>query len=1112
MKLRDKILFVLSGMICFAFFNACSTKKNTASTRAYHSFTTRYNVFFNANESYKENLKTKQESFQDNFSELLPFYPEKPLLEPKKESGGAFDRTIEKTTKAIQLHSITAKPPRNPAKRGDAAYKAWVKQGEFNPFLENAWLLMGKAQVQNQDYTDAVSTFSHIVRLYANKPEIVSEAQLWMMRAYTEMGWFFEAEDVANSLKNNSLSKSLQKEFTENYAHLLLAKKSYPEATSYLQQAIDNQSNYRQKMRLQYLLGQVYNLLGEKENAYHAFEKVQGMRTPYDLTFNAIIRQSEVYAGANKNEVIEKLRKMAKSSKNKEYLDQIYYAIGNIYMAQSDTTKAIENYLLAEKESTRNGFEKALAQVALGDLYFEKKDYPEADPRYTGALSALPQYNEHYPRVSFRSGVLKELVPHVVAVETQDSLQHLAQLPEAERLKIIKTHIAALKKREKELKNDAEREAYLAEQQGRVEQLGQSTSAAEAAASMASRTGESSFYFYNMQLVAQGKSTFQQRWGNRKLEDNWRLRNKVSGNNIDFAANTQPVDTDNTTSENIKPDSQTTASTDPYSVDFYLQQLPTTPQKLEASNAILEKGLFDMATIIKDDLNDYTYAISIYNRLLKDFPQSIFNKEIYHHLHLIYTRVGNRTLAQTYKNKLIATFPESDIAIAMRDPRYEWNMQHFAQVQDSLYQQAYSAYKSGKTNIVRDLYQEVKKKLPQSDFLPKFALLNALSYVRTGEQDNFKQSLTELVANHPNTDAATLAQEMLAGIAEGKLIATDSHAMSDINWNTASQAAAVDTSLIFSNEKRVPHLYLLIYQRGAVKKNELLFAVANFNFSNFKLRAFDLSFMDIAPMELMQVKGFKSFSEAQAYANMAQNDSILTHTVSADVTPIIISETNFEILSSGKSLSEYIAFYEENFAEMPEEFIAEEKLPESKNEATLQKATEQTKPKAFEEKQEKVIHERVESYIEDITADSIQPINQIEIDKKQLSDDDLLKAAKQKAEAAAKSRAQQDILQRQKEKQAQLQQKAAKALQKAEEQGEQKSREQLIKEREKERKEQMKKRERELKKREKARKAELKQRERERKKILKKRERERKKRLKELERQRKNRDNNKNRR
>lgn len=126
---------------------------------------------------------------------------------------------------------------------------------------------------------------------------------------------------------------------------------------------------------MKYLLGQIYAETGDKTNANKAFASVQGMNTPYKFSFNAKLNQLQLNASNDTRKAIADLSKMAHSSKNKEYLDQLYLSIGNIYLQNSDTIKAIENYRKAIKGSTRNGYDKAMAQVTLGDLYFNKREF-----------------------------------------------------------------------------------------------------------------------------------------------------------------------------------------------------------------------------------------------------------------------------------------------------------------------------------------------------------------------------------------------------------------------------------------------------------------------------------------------------------------------------------------------------------------------------------------------------------------------------------------------------------------------------------------------------------------------------------------------------------------
>jgi tetratricopeptide (TPR) repeat protein len=518
---------------------------------------------------------------------MLPIFPFVRLTE-KTQRGGAFDAVVEKTEKAIRNHSISTSPDE-----------------EHNPFMSNVWLLMGKAHVQNQDYKEAMAVFSHIVHLFRNDADVVAEAQLWKMRAYIETGRFCDAENLANILKSSYLPTRLDQLFTKTYTYLLFHKGKYAEALPYLQKTIDFQRNNIQRRRLQFLLGQTFAAIGENAAAFRAFQSVRSIRTPHELALNAVIQQSIVAPEAEKQQILNELQRMARRAVNENYFDKIHFAIGNIYLRQNDTTRAVQHYLLAEKERNTINQERTLAQIALADIFFAEKDFVQALPRYSETLLSLPETSNAHPRVVFRAEVLHELVPRLLTVSEQDSLQWMARLPRVEQEEIIRRHIA--KRRESE--REAEREAYLSAQFARAPQLAEPfQSAAEAAFALVGRTDETTFYFHNPQLVAQGRSEFQRRWGNRRLEDNWRTNNRQATLLTEQEGDTQAV-------LQLPPVA-------PHSIEFYLQQLPTTAEALAESNRIIEKNLFEIGNIAKNRLRDTDFAVQIFSRLLNDFPDS----------------------------------------------------------------------------------------------------------------------------------------------------------------------------------------------------------------------------------------------------------------------------------------------------------------------------------------------------------------------------------------------------------------------------------------------------------------------------------------------------------
>ena len=210
--------------------------------------TTRYNVYFNGIENYKEQLKNMESNYEDNFTRLVHMHPVSAYGNPKEtKPNGSFDRTIEKCQKAIKLHSIQKKPKRNQNKMHDPKYREYVKRGEFNPFIHNAWLLMGKAQFYKGDFLAASATFIYITRHFTWKPDQIAESRIWQARCYLEMGWMYEAEDVLQKINNDGLPSKLNNWFSTVNADFLIRNGEYKQAIPYLQTAIKAESKKPRK-------------------------------------------------------------------------------------------------------------------------------------------------------------------------------------------------------------------------------------------------------------------------------------------------------------------------------------------------------------------------------------------------------------------------------------------------------------------------------------------------------------------------------------------------------------------------------------------------------------------------------------------------------------------------------------------------------------------------------------------------------------------------------------------------------------------------------------------------------------------------------------------------
>ena len=368
------------------------------------------------------------------------------------------------------------------------------------------------------------------------------------------------------------------------------------------------------------------------------------------------------------------------------------------------------------------------------------------------------------------------------------------------------------------------------------------------------------------------------------------------------------------------------ASDDPKTREYYIQQLPLTPEDIQASNIIIEDGLYNMAMIYKDKLEDIPLATEAFEELERRFPKHSHLLESYYQVYLMALRSGNQALAAAYKNKLVTTFPESDYAVAIADPNYEYNIRMMDKVQDSIYQATYASYLAEDTVTVRRNYRDVSAKYPLADLLPKFMFLEALTYVQAGDAEGFKNALKALVEKYPTADVTELAGEMLKGVLRGRMMVQGG--IRGMSWNLRfgvgddGTLSAADSARVFTAESNTSYRMLLMFPTGTLDRNQLLFAVAAYNFANFMVKEFDLSFEEAGPMSMLTIHGFFNLDEILHYYKMIYGADGYATALDKNVAILPISDDNYETLMRGKTLEEYVEFFQENFGEDASELAA----------------------------------------------------------------------------------------------------------------------------------------------------------------------------------------------
>ena len=969
-------LFLLAAVLgAVAGLVSCSPNRNNAATRKYQDFITRYNIYYNGDTHYRETLADMESKYEDDYSSLVLMHPvESKTDNTAPQPSGNFNRSIEKAQKAIQVRSIKKKPARKPGKSRDPKYKEWMKRDEYNPFLHNAWMMMGRGQFYNGDFLGAASTFFYISRHFTWLPATVTEAKLMQSLAYIALGWQFEAEMILTRVRQDDLTSSaLRRLYDFAYADFYIHAHDYEAALPYLQRAAKSASG-AQKTRLTFLLGQLYERLDRKADAYKAYAAAGASGSAsYRTKFNARIKQSEVYAGADIEPEVKALRRMTRYDRNKEYLDQIYYAIGNLYLSRGDTLHAIENYELANEKSTRNGIDKAINQLRLGSLYFDMRNYEKAQPNYTEAVPLLPASYPDYDNIRRRSEVLDELAVYSQNVNLQDSLLRLSAMTPEQRLEVINKIIDELKEREKKEAEEARRQEYLANQAAQGNNMQDNTQSFQI-------NSDNSWYFYNTATKNAGKTEFQKRWGSRKLEDDWRRRNKTTFNTDDFDAD----DTDDETeAEAADTDTELTAdekdrlrkAEDPHYPEYYLAQIPETDAEKATAHEVIQDGLYNMGVILKDKLEDFGAARAEFDRLLADYPDNVYRLDVYYNLYLMYMRLGQTDLAEFFRRLILEDFPESTYGIALRDPNYIENLRRMDAVQQQMYTEAYDAYLADDNAEVHRIFERMEQQYPLSPLMPKFMFLHALAYVTEKRSDEFNSTLRTLLERYPDTDLTPYASAWLKGMAQGRELQSGQGNMRGMIWDLrlTNDSTATDAGgpAEFLLDQSARQLLVFTFPTDQVSSNQLLYEIARHNFRSFVVKDFDLEQMNFGRLGMIIINGFDGMDELNHYRRvMADNPDFR---IPAGVRPVAISREDFDLLlTEGRSFEEYFRYRDEmNYIDTQADLLMPEEI-ETLPEAEAAEAAQTTVVIETPEPEADITDEEIENEVLDNMEESFQ--------------------------------------------------------------------------------------------------------------------------------------------
>ncbi|MDP2723878.1 MAG: tetratricopeptide repeat protein [Bacteroidales bacterium] len=873
-------ILVVTGAVLLLLGSACSTRKNTFTRRAYHSLTTHYNVYWNGMMSVEEGATDLANSVKENYDHVLRVYN----YGTKQDAlalNQKMDRAIKKASIGIQRHSMYF---------GGKELNKWVKESYF---------MMGQAHFYKQDYTSARRVFDYVAKEYTKSP-IQYEALLWLAKTYVQTERYEKAEATLNLLQSKSEESnfplSVKKAIPLVYADYNIASGNYDQAYTYLQRGLELNNNKQLVTRIDFILGQVSQSDKSYAKATEYFEKVVKRNPPFEMAFRAKMNLAQCYdEGSGDSKYINKvLAKMAKESKNKEYLDQIYYAMAQV--AEKDGQDTLVTYYLRKSvsSSVNNNMQKSTSALKLADLYFTKSQYMDAQAYYDTAVSSLPKEFPDYDQIKAKAEVLTGIVAQIQVIHHQDSLQYLAALDTTKLYAIVDKLIAEYVKEEQRL---ADEKADL-----EINETNQIFANVNNKQNPNLNSGK--WYFYNSAALGYGRTEFQKKWGMRKLVDNWRLTDKKA----EIQMSETEVDTENVVDLNDTTKAVVKANS-PRTRNYYLADIPRTSEELAISDSLMVEAYHSLGFLYLEELRDTTSALTTYVEFQTKYPDSKYRLETWYALYSIYMSKGNTEEADFYKGLILGSYPESLYAKVINDPDYFIKLSQQKNEAAALYEKTYAAYTS--EQYLRTItYADKGIELYPGDtsLVPKFLYLRAMSQGVVDVPDSLYASLYYIAGKYPKSAVGPLVRSVMNTLEQeyGMGYGTKTVSIGDTN---------VVTLVPYKYDRNATHLMMMVVLSPDVNLNALKIRISDFDKKYFDLKKLKVkSLMLDKDRSLVTVGNFDSEAEATNYLMALKNDTYVTSGVSNnDFKVFSISLDNYPLFYKDKNLDGYELFWKENY-------------------------------------------------------------------------------------------------------------------------------------------------------------------------------------------------------
>ena len=746
-------------------------KKFTPLRHFFQNNFTHYNYYYNTNNKIKTVIERAKEAQKDDYNNLLSYYPYS--LENTASQKTELDSALLKSTAGILLHDLR------------------------NDWIDNMYLLMGKAFYFRKDFDSAAATFQFInYNLFPRKkneeddrivgtsnastksrisiannestsllksittlPPSRNDALIWMARTFIEQDELGEAASLINTLQNDpNLPNRLKDDLEEVNAYWFYKQNVYDSTAFHLEKSLSNAETKQDRARSEFLLAQLYELTNQYSKASHFYSSVSAHTVVPLMDIYARLNKAKLLKGTNTNELnnsINQLLKMAKKDKFEKFRDILYYSAAELALQKKDTTASIKYFNKSIQFNQSNSSHKNKAFLQLADIAYQQKIYKKAYEYYDSLQLNDTSLAERLDIIKTKKSALAKIVEKIIIIEREDSLQNIAAMNQLDRTVLIKKIVKRLRK-DQGLKEETDMGGALMSFDNSIDNKKNEP------IDLFSDGNKGEWYFYNSSLKSKGLTDFKRKWGSRKNTDNWRRKNAietaVNNSNQSLTNNITPNDIDKAAGPSLsigstnKNPKDTTLQKE-LSYEALLANIPLTIESMNASNNLLANNLYELAQLYQQELEDFEQAIIQYELSLKRYPDSLYKGELYLGLYFCYSKLGREDKAAQYKQLLTQKFAGSRSEILVNNPTsISSNSKNIEGTNQ--YNKIYNLFIEGRFEEAVSEKQKADSVYGNNLWTPQLLYIEAVFYIKQRKDSIAIDVLTKINKLYPQSNLA----------------------------------------------------------------------------------------------------------------------------------------------------------------------------------------------------------------------------------------------------------------------------------------------------------------------------------------------------------------------